>query len=312
MSGVFHCYIISENSTDEFRISEDYKPVIITMTRPERIKFNFGYFIPRTYDIISTAQNDYTVASRCGISLLLSGTQIEKVTRLNSYTGNMIIPETVSGPIEKNYFVMNDWSVMQSNWDAKYYRTYSEDGTYRLLDGYVPGIEDKAFMGSRCMILKSDHIVLNDFSAVRIGAKKEYVTSGYNEQSKSVRECRMTINITQAIYSLFESSQAFIDNWADFGGDIETSVRNYIKNSVSKIYNRQRRRDVSLLITRDSDLTEMDVVFGEPSQSYQWTECDDYNTQMTVSQNDEMILVITMKEKPGYKVHPVVKIYRTI
>ena len=56
----------------------------------------------------------------------------------------------------------------------------------------------------------------------------------------------------------------------------------------------------------------MDVVFAEPSQEYQWEEIDDYNTQMTVSQNDEMILVITMKEKPGYKVHPVVKIYRTI
>ena len=62
MNGIFHCYIITENSTDEFLISEDYKPVIITMSRPERIKFNFGYFVPRTYDIISTAQNDYTVA----------------------------------------------------------------------------------------------------------------------------------------------------------------------------------------------------------------------------------------------------------
>jgi hypothetical protein len=79
-----------------------------------------------------------------------------------------------------------------------------------------------------------------------------------------------------------------------------------------KIYNRQRRRDISLLIVRDPELTEMDVVFSEPSQEYEWVETDDYNTQMTVSQNDEMILVITMKEKPGYKVHPVVKIYRTI
>lgn len=87
---------------------------------------------------------------------------------------------------------------------------------------------------------------------------------------------------------------------------------NYIKNSVSKIYNRQRRREISLLAVRDPELTEMDVVFAEPSQEYQWEEIDDYNTQMTVSQNDDMILDITMKEKPGYKVHPVVKIYRTI
>ena len=76
LTGDFHCYIVSENSTDEVVIAEDYKPVIITMTRPQRIKFNFGYFGPRTYDIITTAQNDYTVAERCGISLLLSGTQI--------------------------------------------------------------------------------------------------------------------------------------------------------------------------------------------------------------------------------------------
>ena len=122
----------------------------------------------------------------------------------------------------------------------------------------------------------------------------------------------MTINITQAIYFLFESSQAFIDNWVDIQGDIETSVRNYIKNSVSKIYNRQRRREVSLLIVRDPELTGMDVVFGVPSQREQWEETDDYDAEMTVSQNDEMMLVITMTERPGYKVHPVVKIFRTI
>ena len=201
---------------------------------------------------------------------------------------------------------------MRSNWDAKYYRTYSEDGSYKLIDGYVPGIEDKAFIGSRCMILKSDHITLDDFSSVRIGAKKEYVSSAYNTQAKNVRQVKMTINITQAIYFLFESSQAFIDNWVDIQGDIETSVRNYIKNSVSKIYNRQRRREVSLLIVRDPELTEMDVVFGVPSQRDKWEETDDYDAEMTVSQNDEMMLVITMTERPGYKVHPVVKIFRTI
>ena len=312
LTGNFHCYIISENSTDEVVITEDYKPVIITMTRPQRIKFNFGYFGPKTYDVITMAQNDYTVAERCGISLLLSGTQIERVEKLNTYTGNRVIPETVNSPIERNYFVVSDWSVMRINWDAKYYRTYAEDGTYKLIDGYVPGIEDKAFIGSRCMILKSDHITLDDFSSVRIGARKEYVSSAYNTQAKNVRQVKMTINITQAIYYLFESSQAFIDNWVDIQGDIETSVRNYIKNSVSKIYNRQRRREVSLLMVRDPELTEMDVVFGLPSQRERWEETDDYDAQMTVSQNDEMMLVITMTERPGYKVHPVVKIFRTI
>jgi hypothetical protein len=187
LSGNFHCYIVSENSTDEVVITEDYKPVIITMTRPQRIKFNFGYFGPKTYDIVTMSQNDYIVAERCGISLLLSGTQIESVDKLNTYTGNRVIPDTINSPITRNYFVVSDWSVMRSNWDAKYYRTYSEDGTYKFIDGYVPGIEDKSFIGSRCMILKSDHITLDDFSSVRIGARKEYVSSAYNTQAKNVR-----------------------------------------------------------------------------------------------------------------------------
>ena len=125
MTGSFKCYIISHDSTEEFLITNEYKPIILTMSRPKRIKYNFGYFMPRTYAITKFAVDDYEVADRCGISLFLSGTKLENVERLNSYTGNMVIPETATGPIARNYFIMDGRSVMTSNWDAKYYRTYS-------------------------------------------------------------------------------------------------------------------------------------------------------------------------------------------
>ena len=180
MEGDFTCYVISADATEEILITENYKPIIITMERPKRIKFNFGYFVPRTYEITHFATNDYVVSQRCDISLLLSGTKIESMDKLNTYTGNRIVPETATTTIDRNYFIQNDWSVMKSNWDAKYYRTYSQDGSYKFLDGYVPGIEDKSFVGSRCMVIHNDFIELDDFSAVRIAARTEYLSSAYN------------------------------------------------------------------------------------------------------------------------------------
>ncbi len=96
MDGNFSCYVVSSDATEEILITDDYKPIIITMSRPERIKFNFGYFVPRTYEITHFATNDHVVSSRCDISLLLSGTKIEKIDKLNAYTGNKIIPEMVT------------------------------------------------------------------------------------------------------------------------------------------------------------------------------------------------------------------------
>ena len=310
MSGNFMCYVISQDSTEEFLITDEYKPIVLMMSRPKRIKYNFGYFMPRTYEITHFAVEDYEVADRCGISLFLSGTKLESLDKLNSYTGNMVIPETATGPIARNYFIMDERSVMSSNWDAKYYRSYSQDGTYKLIDGYVPGIEDKSFVGSRCMIIQSDYILLDDFSAVRIAAHTDRVSSAYNTQSKNTIQCKMTINISQAIYDLFEKSSVFRDNWSTISGDVQTSISNYIKNSISKIYNRQRKREVELLALRDPELETMDVVFQKPLDESEWEKIDDYDAEMTVGQNDEMILVITMTERAGIKVHPRVKIFR--
>ena len=310
MSGNFMCYIISQDSTEEFYITDEYKPIVLMMSRPKRIKYNFGYFMPRTYEITHFAVEDYEVADRCGISLFLSGTKLESLDRLNSYTGNMVIPETATGPITRNYFIMDGRSVMSSNWDAKYYRSYSQDGTYKLIDGYVPGIEDKSFVGSRCMIIQSDYILLDDFSAVRVAAHTDRVSSSYNTLSKNTIQRKITINISQAICDLFEKSSVFRDNWATISGDVQTSISNYIKNSISKIYNRQRKREVDLLALRDPELETMDVVFQKPLDESEWEKIDDYDAEMTVGQNDEMILVITMTERAGIKVHPRVKIFR--
>lgn len=120
----------------------------------------------------------------------------------------------------------------------------------------------------------------------------------------------MIINITQAIYHLFENNQTFRDNWSSIDGDVETSMGNYIKNSISKIYNRQRPRVVQLLTTPDPSAIQMEVDFEPIGENEVWTKTDDFDSEMTVGQNDEMILVITMTERAGVRVHPRVKIYK--
>ena len=56
------------------------------------------------------------------------------------------------------------------------------------------------------MIIKSDYILLDDFSSVRISARTERVSSDYNNQSKNIIQRRIIINISQAIYDMFEKS----------------------------------------------------------------------------------------------------------
>jgi hypothetical protein len=65
-----------------------------------------------------------------------------------------------------------------------------------------------------------------------------------------------------------------------------------------------------LLAKADASAIEMKVDFSSVPSGEVWTKIDDFDSEMTVGQNDEMILVITMTEKPGIRVHPRVKIYR--
>ena len=97
------------------------------------------------------------------------------------------------------------------------------------MNGYLPGVEDKSFFGSRCIAVHSDYILLDNFADAKTnGGELKRVDSEYNTKTK---------NKTQCIYSLFSSNSTFYANWDDFTVDVDTSVKNYIKNAIMNIFN---------------------------------------------------------------------------
>ena len=313
ISGDIVCYIIKNRTVNEFYITDNYRPLSITMQRPARIKYNFGYFMPRFYDIVTFHTNDYSLGVSTGMNMLLANTSVKRLERLNTYTGNKVFVGTEELSVAKNYYITHGRSVMASSWDMGYYRKYTDNDAWSLLDGYIPGVEDKSFFGSRCLVLKNEYITIDDFSSARVNPQVTYTDSVHNVYSENRVQCRITINITQSIYAKFENEPVFTANWnnSDFDKEqMSTAVGNYIQNSVSEIYNIQRRREVTVYYRRNTAGTEMDVDFRADGNGYDgWSILEDYDAQMTTESN-EMILTITLSIGQGYTIHPSVKIYR--
>ena len=313
ISGNVVCYIIKNRNVSELYITDSYRPLSITMQRPSRIKYNFGYFTPRFYDIVSFNTNDYELGTATGMNMLLGNTSVKSVNRLNTYTGNKVFVGKDEVDVRKNYYITHGRSVMSSNWDMGYYRKYTDNDNYSILNGYIPGIEDKSFFGSRCLVLKNEYIELDDFSSARVNPQVIYTDSVHNVYSENRIQCKISINITQSIYSKFENDQMFVSNWnnSDFSKEqMSTAIGNYIQNSVSEIYNIQRRREVIVYFRRNDFGSEMNVEFKpDPSGYGNWDVLGDYDAKMTTESN-EMILTITLSIEQGYTIHPLVKIFR--
>lgn len=311
IEGNLNCYIIYNNVVTSISITENYEPLNITMKTPNRIKFNFGYFMPVFYDVIDFYTNDYDFADAADISLLMANTKIKSVRRLNSYSENKVFDATSEFSVYKNYFLDYNRSVFSANWDNKFYRKYSSNDVYSLKSGYFPGIEDKSFFGSKCLVVKDEHITIDDFSSPRINPKVEYLNSSYNVYAENRKQCRVTINITQSIYSLFDNNETFKNNWVNSDGwaDADTSRANYIQNTISNIFNTQRKREVVLYGYKNST-ESMDVQFESDPNGYKtWSVIEDFDIETKIENND-MILVITISMERGLTVHPQLKIYR--
>ena len=312
MSTNFECYVISNGNVESIDISETYSPISISLQVPKRTKYNFGYFTPRFYDILNFETNDYDLGDALDMSMLLGNTQIASVSRLRTYTGNKVFPKSKEIAVTKNYFIMDEKSVFSSSWDNKYYRTYNSDSDsdWKYVNGYISGIEDKSFFGSKCLVIKSDYILLNDFHSTRSNPTVKYGNSQYNRYAENRIQCRISINITQSIYEKFYTDEVFRSNWSGFHEDFDTAIGNYIQNSIFNIYNMQRQKEVVLYSKPGTKNSGMNVVFDDVDITEDgWSVIDGFESVFTV-ENNEMILTITMNTLEDVIIHPQVKIYK--
>ena len=110
---------------------------------------------------------------------------------------------------------------------------------------------------------------------------------------------------------MFDSDETFRNNWqnSDRWSDADTSRANYIQNTISKIFNTQRKREVVLYGYKNST-ESMDVQFKSESEGYStWSVIEDFDTETRIENND-MVLVITIAMERGLTVHPQLKIYK--
>lgn len=310
-SNDFICNIISNGATQTIINTGTYTPITMTLSVPNKIKYNAGYFIPKMYDIMEFSTNDFEVGNTIGMSMLLANTSVKKINKLKSYTGNKIFSQNKT--VERNFFHISERSLFSSNWDKNYYRHYKGDGEYdyEYINGYLPGIEDKSFFGSKCFVFKDDFIMLDDFTNTVSSNGSKIVDSKFNVYHKNRKQCQLTINVTQGIKTLLQNDETFKKNWNGLETfDIITSMDNYIYNIVMNIFNTQRDAEVHLY-TQKSD-TVGEIVFSSVSEEdlSQWEEMDDFKTQFAI-QNNDMILTITFNMDESVNIHPTVKIFRS-
>ena len=309
---IYDCYVISNGKCENIHITKTYKPIAVSLSIPNQIKYNFGYFTPRTYDIVNFKTNDYELAETLDMSMLLSNTKVNSVNKIKCYTGNKIFDTKIETSIDKNYFITDYKSPFASNWDKSYYRKYDIDNqdSYSGLNGYLPGIEDKSFFGSKCMTLKNKFITISDFTDRKANKGDIYrVDSNHNILSENENQYRFTINITQAMYTLFQGNETFTNNWLGFTSGVDTSIKNYIKSTISEIFNNQRKCDVVIECVNDNSNEQMRITYSQFEDTEETFNVDNFLTEASI-ENEDYLITVTIREMKHTIIHPYVKIYR--
>ena len=111
------------------------------------------------------------------------------------------------------------------------------------------------------------------------------------------------------MYSLFQNNSAFISNWEGLNANQDTSMKNYIKNSISEIFNNQRTIEVELFGINDNSTESMQIDYNIIEDMTGWNKIENFKTEFNIS-NGDMIVTITMSENKHMIIHPQIKIYR--
>lgn len=256
-------YIIHKDSVETYNINDTYKPIIISISIPERIdiqtnatnesyttsylkiKYNQGLFNPVFTDIFNFSIND-NISSLIGIDTLYGNTQVTSIKKLTNYYCNKIIERNSN--VTYNYFRRDSHSIFSTDWDKDIYRIYSNDTTYAFINGYQTGLSEKMFFGSKCLALQHDYIELSKWIYNNNETNTESIAiSPHNINAVAQNELVLTLNLTKTFYDYICESKLY-DAWSITSdiSSVRTNINNYINNTLYKIYNFKDNIDIKL------------------------------------------------------------------
>lgn len=304
-------YIIPDNSeVKRIQNTEDYNPLIFTLSIPNQIKFNYGWFTPNTNNMFDFYVDD-ELKDILNVDLLQSNTKLKSINRIKNYTGNKVFEDTKLQKLNKNYYLINERSLLSATWDNNYYRKYTSENDYISIDGHKTGIDDKSFFGSHCMVIHNEYILLNNWSYPTANdiLTVKFSDASFNMSDNNQRTTTITINIYSAIFNHFINNNQFNENWIYFKDSQYTGQKNYINNTLSVYYNDKSKIEVELFSKDTEPNSVINIVTEKPDNLSTYNKYENYSTKFETKENLNT-LTIVLNETTGKNIYPTVKIYK--
>ena len=304
-------YIISKN-TETYCIhnNDGYNPLLFSLSVPTHIKYNYGWFTPNTNEMVSYDVND-ELCDLLNVDLLQSNTKIKNIYPIKNYTGNKVFKDTTLTTLNENYFTVDERSLLSTTWDYGYYRLYNNESDYTDKPGYLTGIDDKSFFGSKCMVIHEPYLLLDkwQFDSNNDLYRVSIVDSPHNTGTKNTKCLEITINVSAVIYAHFINNLSFSENWNKYKESQYTGMKNYITNIMSTYYNLNSDIDVVLYAADQIKLGDINILNEKPANIDSYYVYENYSTHIEYK-NNIYTLTILINETSGIDIYPTVKIYR--
>lgn len=304
-------YIIPDNSeVKHIQNTEEYNPLIFTLSIPNQIKFNYGWFTPNTNNMFDFYVDD-ELKDILNVDLLQSNTKLKSINRIKNYTGNKVFEDTKLQKLNKNYYLINERSLLSATWDNNYYRKYTSENEYIGIDGHKTGIDDKSFFGSHCMVIHNEYILLNkwSYSTANDILTVNFSDASFNMSDNNQRTTTITINISSAIFNHFINNSQFNENWVYFKDSQYAGQKNYINNTLSVYYNDKSKIEVELFSKDTEPNSVINIVTEKPDNLSTYNKYENYSTKFETKENLNT-LTIVLNETTGKNIYPTVKIYK--
>jgi hypothetical protein len=193
-------------------------------------------------------------------------------------------------------FYNDEQSLVASNWDMHYYKNYIDSFGYKFINGYIPGIEDKSFFGSKCIKLKDIKFVIDNWNNSEVNIDENSIATYSTELNGNIQKTvNISINLTKAFFHYFvnHETDTFKRNWMSFNYD-DTAINNYIKKTLIYYFKINNKNNFKLYakVKNDNDPVLNKV---KPDDSDTYTQYNNFESTYT-KVNDEIILNITLKD----------------
>lgn len=291
----FKIYIKNDSGVIEIEQSETYQPLNIKVSRPKNIKYNYGYFSPKFVDMIHFDLNETDLVELCHTDFNSCNTSFDSIDSIKNLYASKIFNELNNLYLNKNYYIIPEFSLVCSAWDKDFYRLYSSENDYTPINGVLPGIEDTTFFGSKCIKVKSDEdIIITDWSytdclKISNNPVDEYSTT---QKSISYNSKEVSFNLTLALYNYFINNEQFLENWKDFQYD-NTYIKNYIKNCLQKYFKIDQKRDFKIFVKSSTENSEM--LLKASSDLSGFTEFKNFKSNY-IEDNEDIICKVTIDD----------------